>query len=163
MIFVTLGTQKFQFDRLLADIDNLIDEGIISDNVFAQRGYSKYTPKNYKYVDFLSQTDFNKYLNDCDFLITHGGVGSIMNGLKAGKKVIICPRLKKYGEHIDDHQTEIATKYAQLGYCLSVSEANTLKDCIEKVQEFESHYLPDKQSGKDNKLLDAIFSFLEKN
>lgn len=122
MIFVTLGTQKFQFDRLLADIDKLIDEGIICDEVFAQRGYSKYVPLNYKYVDFLSQDDFNKYLNDCSFLITHGGVGSIMSGLKAGKKIIIYPRLKRYGEHIDDHQIEIAKKYTQLGYCLSVSE-----------------------------------------
>ena len=136
MIFVTLGTQKFQFDRLLADIDKLIDEGIICDEVFAQRGYSKYVPLNYKYVDFLSQDDFNKYLNDCSFLITHGGVGSIMSGLKAGKKIIIYPRLKRYGEHIDDHQIEIAKKYTQLGYCLSVSEGIDLVDCILNINSF---------------------------
>lgn len=162
MIFVTLGTQKFQFDRLLVDIDNLIDEGIISDEVFAQKGYSKYIPRNYKYSNFLSQTDFNKYLNECTLLITHGGVGSIMCGLKAEKKVIICPRLRKYGEHVDDHQTEIAKKYAQLRYCLSLSEEESLKECIKKVQSFKAEHLPDKQSGKENKLLDEIILFLDK-
>lgn len=163
MFFVTLGTQKFQFDRLLSHIDNLIDMDIIRDKVFAQKGYSKYIPRNYECVDFLNHDEFNRYLNDCRILITHGGVGSIMSGLNARKKVIICPRLKKYGEHIDDHQTEIATKYAQLGYCLSVSESKTLKDCIEEVSEFKSLYFPVKQSGEDNKLLDAICLFLENN
>lgn len=29
MIFITLGSQKFQFDRLLKAIDDLIEKGVI--------------------------------------------------------------------------------------------------------------------------------------
>ena len=47
MIFVTLGSQKFQFNRLLIEIDRLIEEGKITEKVFAQTGYSDYKPKNY--------------------------------------------------------------------------------------------------------------------
>ena len=49
MIFVTVGSQKFQFNRLLKKIDELIDAGIIKDKVFAQTGASDYIPKNYQY------------------------------------------------------------------------------------------------------------------
>ena len=54
MIFVTLGSQKFQFNRLLIEIDKLVDEGKITEEVFAQIGYSDYKPKNYKYKENTS-------------------------------------------------------------------------------------------------------------
>ena len=40
MIFVTLGSQKFQFNRILIEIDKLIEDKYITENVFAQTGYS---------------------------------------------------------------------------------------------------------------------------
>ena len=36
MIFVTTGSQKFQFNRLLQRIDLLIEEGMIREEVFAR-------------------------------------------------------------------------------------------------------------------------------
>ena len=61
MIFVTVGSQKFQFNRLLKEIDKLIQNGKIKEDVFAQIGVSDYKPKNYEYVDFMSQDEFNYY------------------------------------------------------------------------------------------------------
>ena len=46
MIFVTVGTQKFQFDRLLKEIDSLIASKYIKEKVFIQRGNSTYLPQN---------------------------------------------------------------------------------------------------------------------
>lgn len=43
MIFVTTGSQKFQFNRLLQKIDLLIEEGMIREEVFAQIGVSDYS------------------------------------------------------------------------------------------------------------------------
>ena len=48
MIFITTGSQKFQFNRLLQKIDELVAEGTIKDEVFAQIGYSDYVPKHYE-------------------------------------------------------------------------------------------------------------------
>ena len=45
MIFVTLGSQKFQFNRLLKAVDELDTD----DEIFAQIGYSNYKPQNYAY------------------------------------------------------------------------------------------------------------------
>ena len=47
MIFITLGSQKFQFNRLLRAVDELIEKGVIDDTVFAQIGYSDYEQTQY--------------------------------------------------------------------------------------------------------------------
>ena len=94
MIFVTVGSQKFQFNRLLKEIDKLIEDKIIDSDVFAQIGVSDYIPKNYKYIKFLTSEEFNKYLNNCDMVITHAGTGVIVNAVKLEKKVIAIPRLE---------------------------------------------------------------------
>lgn len=58
MVFITLGSQKFQFNRLLKKADELILTGIIKDQVFVQTGYSDYIPQNYQYKPFLNREEF---------------------------------------------------------------------------------------------------------
>ena len=62
MIFVTLGTQKFQLNRLLKQLDKYIEQGQITDKVIAQIGYSDYLPKRYEYIDFLNKTEFDEMI-----------------------------------------------------------------------------------------------------
>lgn len=111
MIFVTLGSQKFQFNRLLKEIDRLVEAGGITDEVFAQIGYSDYIPKNYQYKEFLSREEFIEHEGKADIVITHGGTGAIIGAVKKGKKVIAVPRLAKYGEHVDDHQLQLIEQF----------------------------------------------------
>ena len=84
MIFITVGSRSFQFERLLKAVDLAIEKGEISDEVFAQVGSSTYQVKNYKTVDFLNHEEFNKKLNECDVVLTHGGTGVIVNAIKLG-------------------------------------------------------------------------------
>ena len=71
MIFVTVGTQKFQFNRLLYEIDRLISEGCISEKVICQSGYSTYRSKFYQEVPFMSKKKYEKYIQECRILVTH--------------------------------------------------------------------------------------------
>ena len=116
MIFVTVGSQKFQFNRLLKKIDELIEKKVITDKVFAQIGVSNYKPINYEYVDFMTQEEFIKKLEECNLLITHAGTGVIVNAVKKEKKVIATPRLAKYGEHVDDHQIQLIQQFDELNF-----------------------------------------------
>ena len=102
MIFVTTGSQKFQFNRLLQKIDLLIEEGMIREEVFAQIGVSDYQPKHYEYCRFLDREGFTGKLRECRMVITHGGTGVIIGAVKQGKKVIAVPRLASYGDCIRD-------------------------------------------------------------
>ena len=100
-IFITLGSQKFQFNRLLKAVDELCKKGTIdADDVFAQIGYSDYLPQKYSYKKFLDRDEFSNEMGKADIVITHGGTGAIIGAVKKGKKVIAVPRLAKYGERI---------------------------------------------------------------
>lgn len=141
MIFIVLGTQKFQLNRLLKLIDQYIDEKIINEEVVAQIGNSTYEPKNYKFERFMDKDTFDKHIAESDIMITHSGVGTIISGLNASKPIIVFPRLKNYGEHVDDHQLDIANAFAKKNYVLACFEDDNLCDLIEKArtQVFEKY------------------------
>lgn len=128
MIFVTLGSQKFQFDRLLKKIDELIDARVITDKVVAQVGASTYTPKNYEYIKFMDREKFAETMDECSVVITHGGTGVIIGAVKKGKKVIAVPRLAKYGEHVDDHQLQLLKQFDELNIICACYELDELGD-----------------------------------
>lgn len=130
MIFITVGSQKFQFNRLLEEIDRLIESKAICDEVIAQIGVSSYKPKNYKFFDFTSQDEFKKYINDCDLVITHGGTGVIITALCNSKKVVAIPRLAKYGEHVDDHQIQLIDEFKEANFIEPVYEVEELQQAI---------------------------------
>ena len=132
MIFVSVGSQKFQFNRLLKKIDELIDKKIIEDKVFAQIGVSDYKPQNYEYVNFMTQDEFLKKIEECNLLITHAGTGVIVNAVKKGKKVIATPRLAKYGEHVDDHQIQLIQQFDELNFIEPVYEIENLEKTIKE-------------------------------
>lgn len=159
MIFISLGTQKFQLNRLLEEIDELIEEEETTHEVFAQIGNSSYTPKNYEYATFLTQDDFEKKINECDIFITHGGVGSITTGIKYNKKIIVYPRLAKYKEHVDDHQLQISNKYNELGLVLLAENKEQLLDKINNINSFE--YAKDVLTPSTVKVVEKIIEFIE--
>lgn len=134
MIFVTVGSQKFQFNRLLRAVDDLIEQGIIKDKVFAQIGVSDYVPKHFEYTDFTTRDEFNAKLDACDLLITHAGTGVIVNALKKGKKVIALPRLQKFGEHVDDHQVQLIDQFRDLNLLEPCYKTSDLPTAIQNVR-----------------------------
>ena len=119
MIFITLGSQKFQFNRLLEQIDLLIEKGVIKEDVLAQTGASDYKPKHFNYKDFMTQDEFRENMSKSNFVITHAGTGAIITALKFDKKVIAIPRLARFGEHVDDHQIQLIDEFKELNPFIS--------------------------------------------
>jgi len=104
MIFVTVGTHEQQFNRLIKAVDDLVADGTIKEEVIIQKGYSDYEPKHCKAYKLIGYKDMQKYLDEARIVITHGGPASFMAALERGKTPIVMPRLKKYNEHVNDHQ-----------------------------------------------------------
>ena len=157
MIFVTLGSQKFQFNRMLIEIDKLIDEGKITGEVFAQIGASDYKPKNFKYSDFLTQDEFKNYMKNADLVITHAGTGAIVTALKNDKLVIAIPRLAKYGEHVDDHQVQLIDEFKELNFIEPVYETEQLADALELVRKNKYN----KYVSNTRNIIEDIEKFIE--
>lgn len=158
MIFVAVGTQKFQMNRLLKEIDNCIERGDITESVFAQIGNSSYQPKNYEYSTFLCKEDFEKRVKECNLLITHSGVATIITGLKFGKPVIVVPRLAKYGEHVDDHQLQIADSFQELNFVIKCQDESKLSEAI---AEARNHKF-DRYISQRDKVTETIENFIDR-
>ena len=137
MIFVTTGSQKFQFNRLLQKIDSLIEEGMVSEKVFAQIGESDYHPKHYEYCMFLDREGFAEKMRQTRMVITHGGTGAIIGALKQGKKVIAVPRMARYGEHVDDHQVQLLREFDGMNLICACYDSEKLGECIRESERRE--------------------------
>lgn len=134
MIFVAVGSRNYPFDRLLKKIDQLYEEGVITEEMFAQIGTSTYKPKHYLYKDFISQEEFVEKISEADIVVCHGASGSIMEALNAEKKVIAVTRLQKYGEHINDHQIQNNEAFSSNHYVLMADlELDNLGECFQKI------------------------------
>ena len=157
MIFVTLGSKKFQINRLLTEIDKLIEEGNIEEAVFDQIGYSDYKPKNYKYKEFLDRDEFSSVMKKCDKVITHGGTGAIISAIKQGKKVIAIPRLKKFDEHIDDHQLQIVEEFKKMNFIESTIDVKYLNELLNRLKEFN----PRSYISNTRNIAESIVNFID--
>lgn len=132
-IFVTLGTQKFQFDRLLKKLDELVEQNKIrSEDLTVQCVYAEYQPKNFTMFAMKPQNEIEEIMKNVDLVITHSGTGSIITSLKLEKNIIIVPRLKKYGEHVDNHQVELAEVFKEKVNVIVVDDMNDLEKAIQE-------------------------------
>ncbi len=159
MILVTLGTQDKGFPRLLEAIDEAITKKEITDKVIVQAGNTIYQSKNMEIISFLSMEDFEKYIQECDLLITHAGVGSIMTGLKNKKKIIAVPRLKEYQEHTNDHQKQIAEEFAKKGYLLYLENMTDLGKIVKQAKSFK----PQRFVSNNENFINLIKDYIDHN
>lgn len=138
MIFVTVGTQDKSFARLIKGIEQAVIEKKITDKVIVQAGNTKYESDVIEVLNYIPFEKFTDFMNKADIIITHGGVGSILNAIKLGKKVIAVPRLKEYNEHINDHQLQVIKKMTEQGYILSTQNVEEIPNKIKEIQNFKT-------------------------
>jgi UDP-N-acetylglucosamine transferase subunit ALG13 len=129
MIFVSVGTAPNQFDRLLRCIDSYAaDTGV---ETLAQIGNSVYIPKHCKWFRFASHREILAYVNQADIVVCHGGLAIISEALRAGKPLLVVPRLRMHGEHVNDHQRELAEYLARLGYLDYALDISHIRNFLE--------------------------------
>lgn len=159
MILVTLGTQDKSFKRLLDAIQKQINLGNIKDKVVVQAGCTKYQSKDMEIFSLIDRDEFSKLIKECDLLITHGGVGSILTGLKNDKKVIAAARLEEYKEHTNNHQLEIIEKFVNSGYILELKDFDKLDEVLKKVKNFK----PKKYKSNTSEMIKLISNYIDNN
>ena len=63
-------------------------------------------------------------------LITHAGVGSIIVALANDKRPVAMARRPTSGEHVDDHQVELAARLEAAGLVEVVEDSRRLLECL---------------------------------
>ena len=114
-------------------------------------------------IGYITQEEFQEYVNNSDLVISHGASGSIMKALNAGKKVIAVTRLEKYGEHINDHQIQNNEAFSSNNYVLMASlELDDLDQCINKIKNNTDGTIP--WENKDPlSIVKIIDKFIQEN
>ena len=159
MVLILLGTQNNSFHRLLEEIQKNIDKGIIKEEVVVQKGYTKFESENMTIYNQLPIDEINQLIDKANLVITHGGVGSIISSIEKNKKVIAVPRLKKYKEHVNDHQLDIIKSFNDLGYIIGLNTVEELEQALKKIDNFE----PKKYVSNTGNVLKIVENFIDNN
>jgi UDP-N-acetylglucosamine transferase subunit ALG13 len=129
VIFVTLGTQAFPFDRLLRGLDGL-EEGLV-----IQGGSSTYRPAGAAWFGFLDFPELLEYVRAARVVVSHAGVGSVMTAVAEGKRPVVVPRLVRHGEAVDDHQLPFARRLHGAGLVRLVEDPAELRAAVVETPE----------------------------
>jgi UDP-N-acetylglucosamine--N-acetylmuramyl-(pentapeptide) pyrophosphoryl-undecaprenol N-acetylglucosamine transferase len=70
-------------------------------------------------------------IQEADVVLTHAGTGIALTCLEAGKIPILVPRRKESGEHVDDHQLQIAAELAARGLAVACDADRLTPDVIQ--------------------------------
>lgn len=136
MIFVTVGTHEQPFNRLVEYIDGLKKDGIITEEVIIQTGYSTYEPKYCKWQKLFPYQEMIKLVDEARIVITHGGPSSFIMPLQIGKTPIVVPRRYEFNEHVNDHQVSFSKAVAErMGTIIVVDEMDKLAETITNYDE----------------------------
>jgi UDP-N-acetylglucosamine--N-acetylmuramyl-(pentapeptide) pyrophosphoryl-undecaprenol N-acetylglucosamine transferase len=126
--FVAVGTHRQPFDRLLQIVDDAARGGALPLPVHAQLGVSQYRPRHYQGVDWLTPDEIDEAIGRAQCVVTHAGSGLISAALRNGRRPLVLPRLAGLGEHVDDHQEQLAWKLGTLGLVVRLNDEISLDD-----------------------------------
>lgn len=127
MIFATCGSSHFGFDRMMEAL-----AAVPAGDLEVQHGPSE-PPPGAAGMPFLPFDDLVARIQAADKVISHAGVGSILCAIRAGHTPLIFPRLKRYGETVDDHQEELADALARQGTVIVVRSGVEIVQALESV------------------------------
>jgi len=114
MIFVTVGTPEFPFDRLMRAVEDL-------PGVFVQFGTSK--PPACRGEAWLDWDSMQQTLSAAEVVVCTAGPGTLFEVWERGMVPVVVPRDPAYGEHVDDHQLRFAATLGDRAeVCLDLSD-----------------------------------------
>ena len=106
-VFITLGTiRPYRFDRLVESVLTLFDPD--ETDFLWQLGVTHRTDLPGDSSDYMDAAEFDAAVSSSDLVVTHAGAGTLIGLLDAGVRPLVMARLSEHGEHVDDHQTQIA-------------------------------------------------------
>jgi UDP-N-acetylglucosamine transferase subunit ALG13 len=124
VIAVVLGTQRYRFDRLLRALDGIEEELVV------QGGSSTFRPQGATWFEFLDYPALVERMRAARVVVSHAGVGAIVTAVAEGKRPVVVPRLKRYGEAVDDHQVPFARRLAEVGLVTLVEDPAELPAAV---------------------------------
>lgn len=145
MILLSVGTQ-LPFDRLVTAVDRWAAQHA-DQEVFAQIGPSTYVPTAMKSETFIDPIRFSALQAQASLMISHAGIGSIINAMEMGKPIIILARDHKRGEHRNGHQLSTVKRFAHLPGVYAARDPEHLLELLDRIDTLEPCQRPSQQEA----------------
>jgi UDP-N-acetylglucosamine transferase subunit ALG13 len=130
VIFVTVGTERFPFQRLMDALRALPPADLV-----VQHGCSVPPDGVRRAVPFMSFDEMIEHYAAADSVVMHAGVGSFLCARRADHRPIVMARQASLGEHVDDHQVDFTARLAAAGWVTAVSDPESLADAVAHASE----------------------------
>jgi UDP-N-acetylglucosamine--N-acetylmuramyl-(pentapeptide) pyrophosphoryl-undecaprenol N-acetylglucosamine transferase len=122
-IFVTLGTQDaYPFSAAVDAVRRTAPTGV---EIHWQLGSASAHGLTHA-APILWAPSYRSELQWADVVVAHAGVGSLLSALETGHAPVLLPRRRQRGEHVDDHQAQIASVAFARGLAIA-SEVDELR------------------------------------
>jgi UDP-N-acetylglucosamine transferase subunit ALG13 len=137
MILVTVGLHNQGFDRLIRAADELAEQ--IDEKLYIQYGSSNYIPLHAECSQWATSLQMKQLIGNGRIVITHAASGTVILALSLAKPLIVVPRARRFREHIDDHQAELAAALSESNQavCVAYPTAVTLKQAIDQCADLQ--------------------------
>ena len=121
-VVVTLGTYRgYPFTRLVRRLLQLIPSEV---EVLWQTGDTDVRALGVAGHYAIPESDLTAAMREADLVVAHAGVGTALAAFEVGKRPLLVPRRFSLGEHVDDHQVQIAGELAERGLAVSADADN---------------------------------------
>lgn len=142
MVYVTVGTMFLDFPRLINKMDAIAEK--TDEKIIMQVGLGPTYPKHCEYFDFKPREEILQLQREARAIVCHTGIGSVMDALQARRPVIVVPRLKKFNEHLNDHQLDLAQAIERRGWGRVILDMDDLDDAVKNPPPVPEEYRPSK-------------------
>jgi UDP-N-acetylglucosamine--N-acetylmuramyl-(pentapeptide) pyrophosphoryl-undecaprenol N-acetylglucosamine transferase len=145
LIFITLGTHGQPFGRALDLLATLTPD----EDLVVQHGITPPRPEmaGVRWVEYFDWDKMVETMRRADAVVSHAGVGSAVTALRAGKRPVLVPRLGGFGEHVDDHQLQLSTRFSERGLAFICRPGDKLAPLVELAR--QAGPIPGTGSGAD--------------
>lgn len=116
-VVVTVGISDVRFRRLLDSVAAALPPGT---DVLWQVGHNDPAGLPGTARAFVPHAELGHAMEKADLVICHAGVGSALAAFAAGHCPVVVPRRAAHGEHVDDHQVELARALDARGLAIAV-------------------------------------------
>jgi UDP-N-acetylglucosamine transferase subunit ALG13 len=129
VIYVSVGTHHQPFHRLLGALGPLAE----IDELYVQHGFGPAPAEARVAVPFLAAGEVIAAMERARAVVTHAGVGSFLVARRAGHVPVLVPRLRRWGEHVDDHQAQLVRALERRGEAIAVWDVADLAAAVRAV------------------------------
>ncbi len=139
-------------DEIAAEID---------EEVVMQIGTVPYRPRHASFFAYCSYQESLRLFEKASLVVGHCGSGTVLNARRFQVPIIVLPRRHHYGEHVDDHQVELAHKMERIPGIHVVYEIDDLENEVRKIFTVIRKPLKQGSLSERKKLIEAIRIFVK--